>query len=194
MKINSDYRKQSRADLRGKWAIAVLMTLVYFIISSVCPSPWLSVLAIFVTPVLAYSFTIAILRNARRKALDFADMFLGFKDYGRFLGTSLLVILYSLLWSLLLIIPGVIKIYAYAMTPYLLEDNPELKYNAAIEQSMRMMDGKKMQLFLLDLSFIGWCLLSILTLGIGLLWVQPYMLGARAAFYEDLKAEYAANA
>ncbi len=80
------------------------------------------------------------------------------------------------------------------MTPYLLEDNPELKYNAAIEQSMRMMDGKKMQLFLLDLSFIGWCLLSILTLGIGLLWVQPYMLGARAAFYEDLKAEYAANA
>ena len=72
---------------------------------------------------------------------------------------------------------------------FILKDEPELKYNAAIEKSMSMMNGYKMKLFLLDLSFIGWMILSVLTLGIGLLFLQPYMSTARAAFYEDLKAE-----
>lgn len=73
------------------------------------------------------------------------------------------------------------------MTPYILKDNPEMKNNAAIEESMRMMDGHKLELFLLDLSFIGWALLSLLTCGIGFLWLTPYMNMARVNFYEDLK-------
>ena len=70
---------------------------------------------------------------------------------------------------------------------YILKDRPDLKYNGAIEESMRMMRGNKMKLFLLDLSFIGWILLCIITLGIALLWVEPYIVSARAAFYEELK-------
>ena len=79
--------------------------------------------------------------------------------------------------------------FSTADSHYILKDEPELKYNAAIEKSMSMMNGYKMKLFLLDLSFIGWMILSVLTLGIGLLFLQPYMSTARATFYEDLKAE-----
>ena len=103
----------------------------------------------------------------------------------------ILVVIYEFLWTLLLIIPGIIKYYSYAMTKFILLDEPELKYDAAIEKSMEMMKGKKFKLFLLDLSFIGWALLCILTLGIGLVLLVPYMYTARAAFYEDLKAELA---
>jgi uncharacterized membrane protein len=105
----------------------------------------------------------------------------------------LLKAIYLILWTLLLIIPGIIKSYSYAMTEFILKDNPEMKNNAAIEKSMAMMQGKKMKLFLLDLSFIGWIILAILTLGLGFVLLVPYMYTARAAFYEDLKAELEAG-
>ena len=75
------------------------------------------------------------------------------------------------------------------MVSYILKDDPTLKNNAAIEKSMKMMEGHKMQLFLLDLSFLGWVLLSCLTLGLGFLLLIPYIQTTRAHFYEDLKAE-----
>ena len=87
----------------------------------------------------------------------------------------------------MLIIPGVIKAYSYAMTDFILKDKPEMKNNAAIEKSMAMMDGYKMKLFLLDLSFIGWFILCLFTFGIGFFFLQPYIQVAHAAFYENLK-------
>ena len=117
-------------------------------------------------------------------------LFDGFKDYGRVFLTSLLQNIYTFLWTLLLIIPGIIKSIAYSQTFFVLKDNPELKNNAAIERSMAMMEGHKMEYFCLMLSFIGWILLSILTLGIGLLWVTPYMSTAMAHFYEYVKEDY----
>ena len=108
---------------------------------------------------------------------------------GRIFVTMLLQAVYTILWSLLLVIPGIIKSYSYAMTSFILKDEPEMKNNAAIEKSMAMMEGNKMKLFMLDLSFIGWAILCIFTLGIGLLFLQPYVAISRAAFYEDLKAQ-----
>ena len=105
------------------------------------------------------------------------------------IGSLLLQDVYTILWSLLLVIPGIIKSYSYAMTSFILKDEPEMKNNAAIEKSMAMMEGNKMKLFMLDLSFIGWAILCIFTLGIGLLFLQPYVAISRAAFYEDLKAQ-----
>ena len=99
----------------------------------------------------------------------------------------LLKMVYTMLWMLLLIVPGIIKSYSYAMTEYILKDDLEITENAAIEKSMQMMEGHKMELFLLDLSFIGWALLSILSCGIGFFFLEPYMITARAHFYEDLK-------
>ena len=107
-------------------------------------------------------------------------------------GSMILTGIYTFLWTLLLIVPGIIKSFSYAMTAFVLRDNPELKFNGAIEKSMKMMDGHKFDLFYLYLTFIGWGLLCILTLGIGLLWFVPYMQSASAHFYEDVKAEYEA--
>ena len=89
----------------------------------------------------------------------------------------------------MLLIPGIIKYYSYGLTDYILKDEPELCNNAAIERSMAMMEGNKMKLFLLDLSFIGWAILCLFTFGLGFFVLQPFMQVARAAFYEDLKKE-----
>lgn len=94
-----------------------------------------------------------------------------------------------ILWSLLLIVPGLIMAYAYSMTPYILDEHPEIGAWDASKRSREMMKGHKLRLFWLDLSFIGWFLLSILTLGIGFLWLIPYNEVSRVAFYNDLKAQ-----
>ena len=192
LKLNSELRAVSRTTLSGNWMMAALATLVYLLIAGGVSSIPVagSVLAIIITYPLAYGFAILFLDLFREgKPIDIGKLFDGFKDFGSVWGTLILVAIYTILWTCLLIIPGIVKSYSYALTPFILKDEPELKYNAAIEKSMRMMDGYKMKLFLLDLSFIGWMILSILTLGIGLLFLQPYMNTARAAFYEDLKAE-----
>lgn len=192
LKLNSKLRAISRTTLSGNWMMAALATLVYLLIAGGVSSIPVagSVLAIIITYPLAYGFAILFLDLFREgKPIDIGKLFDGFKDFGRVWGTLILVAIYTILWTCLLIIPGIVKSYSYALTPFILKDEPELKYNAAIEKSMRMMDGYKMKLFLLDLSFIGWMILSVLTLGIGLLFLQPYMNTARAAFYEDLKAE-----
>ena len=115
------------------------------------------------------------------------------KNYWHKVWGMFLVRLFTALWMLLLIIPGIVKMFSYAMTPYILEENPELTANEAIDRSRAMMKGHKFDLFWLYLSFLGWIILSIFTLGIGLLWLGPYIQTAHAAFYEDVKADYEVN-
>ena len=98
--------------------------------------------------------------------------------------------LFVFLWTLLFIIPGIIKAYAYAMTPYILVDNPELGPNEARLKSIEMMRGHKWKLFGLQLSFIGWFLLCLLSLGVGFIWLMPYVRTTYAAFYRNLKEEF----
>lgn len=96
--------------------------------------------------------------------------------------------LFTVLWTLLFIIPGIVKSYEYQMIPYLLADNPQMTKEQAFEESKRMMQGQKWKAFVLDLSFIGWNILSELTLGIlGIFYVQPYMDATHAALYEALR-------
>ena len=101
--------------------------------------------------------------------------------------------LFIALWSLLFIIPGIVKAFSYSMTPFILEEHPELSANEAIDHSRAMMKGHKFDLFWLILSFIGWGFLCLFTFGIGYLWLTPYMETSVASFYEDVKADYEAN-
>lgn len=94
--------------------------------------------------------------------------------------------LYILLWSLLLIIPGIMAAYSYALTPYILVENPDMTASEAIARSKELMAGNRWRLFCLQISFIGWHILAALTLGIGNLWLTPYTHAADAAFYRDL--------
>lgn len=96
----------------------------------------------------------------------------------------------SLVCTLALVIPGIMASMALFLTPYLLEDKPELSIVQALRLSRKMMRGHKMKLFCLQLSFIGWILLSALTLGIGMLWLMPYMTTTMAAFYQDVREQY----
>jgi len=93
------------------------------------------------------------------------------------------------LWSLLLIIPGIIKAYGYRMVPYILAENPSIGHWRALELSLAMTDGQKMDIFVLDLSFIGWYLLGTLAFGIGVVFVNPYVYGTNAELYRALKEQ-----
>ncbi|NMM63849.1 DUF975 family protein [Clostridium sp. P21] len=121
------------------------------------------------------------------------DLLYGFKNFGTFGKLFLLELIKSLfiiLWTLLLIIPGIVAWFKYSMAYYIIIDNPDLSVIDAINLSTEMMDGHKARLFHLVLSFIGWFLLGILTLGIGFIWILPYYETAQANFYEELKSTY----
>ena len=115
------------------------------------------------------------------------------KGYWHKVWGMFLMNLFIALWSLLFIIPGIVKAFSYSMTPFILEEHPELSANEAIDHSRAMMKGHKFDLFWLLLSFIGWGFLCLFTLGIGYLWLTPYMETAVAGFYEDVKADYEVN-
>ena len=119
------------------------------------------------------------------REVEFVTMFKGFDDFGK---TCWLGILQSLLlfaWSLLFAIPGIVKAYAYSMSYYILNDHPEMTANEAVTASKEMMKGHKGELFVLDLSFIGWSLLTGLTLGLLNIWLQPYMALSDLAYFEQ---------
>ena len=208
MKTNQDYKNAALAALKGNWTQAVLAGLAVFAIAlvanmltaadpegslaaivsmavSICVTVPLSVGLFAAYRNLYLGTDVKVVENAFKT---------GFGNWGHHVGGTLLVALYTLAWTLLLIVPGIIKSFSYALTPFILTDKPELSANEAIELSMKMMDGHKLDLFILYLSFIGWYLLSILTLCIGMLWVMPYMYTTMAAFYEDVKAEYESKA
>ena len=116
-----------------------------------------------------------------------------FGDYARYLIGIVLLVIYTFLWSLLLFIPGIIKGISYSMTYYIMRENPGMSGEQAIQRSMAMMRGHKMQYFLLFLSFIGWAILALIPAGLGFIWLIPYMYTAQAAFYEELKKDYEAR-
>jgi uncharacterized membrane protein len=149
----------------------------------------------------------------RRQEIGVADLFSRFHIFGKALGLRLFMALFIILWSLLLVIPGIIAAYRYAMAPYLMSENPDLGIREAVNISKQMMSGHKGRLFCLDLSFIGWYLLASLAVGLVQLpfWlgagmpmiilstllgfiasclVTTYQMNARAAFFLDLNYNF----
>ena len=131
-----------------------------------------------------------LLKTQDGKQPEFRDLFSQFDRFGTGFAQKFLRSLYVTLWSLLFLIPGFVKALSYAMTPFILAEHPELTVSQAITLSETMMDGHKMDLFLLGLTFLGWELLCVLTLGIGFLWLNPYINATYAAFYRQLQAEH----
>ena len=126
------------------------------------------------------------LNLADGKPAAIGDLFVYFPHLVNLVLSRLLRAVYAFLWMLLLIIPGIIATYRYRMTDFLLAEDPTLAPDEAISRSKELMDGRKFDLFVLDLSFIGWDLLCILTLGIGYLWLNPYKQASYTAFYRSL--------
>lgn len=200
----------ARKDLRGRWLEAALLTFVYVLVSClisatvgsglnlICPGFSL-IVALLLMP-MGWGWSMTFLECHRSDKDPFKDpfnvknLFVAYnKDFSRIFTTLFLQGLYTFLWTLLLIVPGIIKSLSYALTPYILKDYPELKNNQPIELSMAMMQGYKLELFILCLKYFGLCLLSILTLGIAYFWIAPFYSAAMVNFYEHVKAEYNAK-
>lgn len=130
-----------------------------------------------------------LLKQYDRKELQFSDLFSQFERFGTSFAQKFLRMLYTCLWALLLVIPGIVKGLSYAMTPFILEEHPEMTASEAIKASMKLMDGHKMDLFILGLTFLGWEILACLTMGIGFLFLNPYMNAAYAAFYRNISGQ-----
>lgn len=204
MKQNFEYRNAAFNMLKADWKGAVLLLLIIMLINTVISTALGFVIAseelasfanliaeIFVAIPLSYLFVKEILGFVRGGKIEISSSLVDkFKaDYLKSIKVIGLMSIYVFLWSLLLLIPGIIKAYSYCFAPYISMDNDELTAEECINESMKLTNGYKMKLFLLDLSFIGWYLLCIVTLGIAILWVVPYHEAARIALYEDIKAQ-----
>ncbi|MCR5696873.1 MAG: DUF975 family protein [Marinilabiliaceae bacterium] len=196
MKTRSELKDLAIASLKGKWGDAAVVTLIYMLICFALGIvnafiPLLGYLImILVLLVIGWGYQVIFLGLSRGGNASVGDLFEGFSNgqFGRIIGTMALMFLYVILWCLLLYIPGIIKALSYSMTPFILRDT-DLSYNEAIERSMKLMDGHKWQLFVLELSFLGWGILCMFTFGIGLLWLEPYMVTTYAEFYKNLLEE-----
>ncbi len=217
MRTNQDYKNAALAALKGNWAPAVLMTVLLFIIIGMAVAPqYAAMFSLDMTSASAMSTMLGIsggstilyillyypllyigYYNSTRLLYENGDdqmisnfFKLTFKNYWHNVWVIFLMMIKVFLWTLLFIIPGIYKALQYSMTPYIAVEHPELSASEAIAMSRQMTKGHILDLFLLGLSFIGWILLGIVTLGIGYYWLLPYMYTTFAAFYGDLKAEY----
>jgi uncharacterized membrane protein len=182
-----DYRALAWQRLNGRWGMMVLTFFIYSILVSALS--YTGIGSFLLLGVLSIGLSSVCLTLSRTGEAKLECLFDGFKgNIANAIICSMLYQLYLALWMMLFIIPGLIKAYSYAMTFYIMRDNPDISANDAITASRKMMNGHKAELFCLHFSFIGWILLGVITCGIGMLFVAPYMEMATAAFYENLKA------
>lgn len=183
----SELKDRALEKLDPVWWPSVGLTLVYFFVSGA--ASYVPFGGILVSGPLGVGMAIYFLKLSRDHETKLEDLFAGFQNFGNTFLLGLLQGLFIVLWSLLFIIPGIIAALAYSQAFYIMADDPTIKPMDALKKSREMMDGYKWDLFLLGLSFIGWALLCILTLGIGFLWLTPYMQATFVQFYFELKGD-----
>ena len=186
-------KAQAKEQIKGKIGVLIAVTLVIGAITAAAsflanliPGVGLAV-SIIVTPAFALSTIRIYLMVVRGGTPEVKNCFDGFDDFFSAFKVTLLVGIYTFLWSLLFIIPGIVKGYSYSMAMFVLADNKGKSARECIAESKAMMEGHKMELFVLDLSFIGWYLLCSLTCGLAALYVAPLLNTAHANFYEEIK-------
>ncbi len=186
---NAVLMAQARKSLEGRWGLAVLGFFVYWaVITAVNFIPIIgSIGGLFIGGPMVLGASIFALALARDQEASVDLVFKGFERFGTALAAYLLVILFIFLWTLLLIIPGIIAAFNYALTFFILADDETISASAAIDKSKAMMAGNRWKLFCLACRFIGWLLLCILTLFIGYFWLGPYLQVSFAKFYDDVK-------
>ncbi len=201
MKTRAELKAAAKKQLAGKWMDAAIFTLVYMVIVGLASGlsnalgnsfSWVgTVITLLIAGPLCYALSKYFLRLMRGEKVEWKIVFEGFT--GDMLTPSIKLYLWMMLkivlWSLLFIIPGIIKGYAYSQAFFLLTDDKKLGFKEALDKSEAMMDGHKWELFVLQLSFIGWAILASLTCGIGYLWLAPYITTTLANYYEELKTE-----
>jgi len=184
--------QMARKSLKDKWGLAIGTFVVYMLIIGAIQTtteffPLVGLLLLAISGPMALGIAIFSINISRNQDARLEQIFQGFNNFNTSLGAYLLMLLFTFLWTLLLIIPGIIAVLSYSMTFYILADDNSIGAMEAIDKSKKMMDGYKWKYFCLGLRFIGWSLLCILTLGIGFLWLLPFMQVSMVKFYDDIK-------
>lgn len=189
----AELKSRAKAQIKGKIGVLFLITLIIGAISGAAGAllgkiPGGSLVAsIIITPAFALSLMRVYLLVSQDAKPEIKDAFCGFDDFWSAFKVTFLVGLYTFLWSLLLVIPGIVKSYSYSMSLYILAENKGKSAKECIQESIEMTNGHKMELFVLSLSFIGWVLLGAITLGIAYIWIAPYMQVTYTNAYHSLK-------
>jgi uncharacterized membrane protein len=198
VKSNTEIRANARERLKGNWGKSVLTVVIYFILTNVIESVisndifgWiLGIMLLLIIGSWSAGILTYFIHLVRKEASSIKLLFSQLPRLIPFFILFLLQSLFILLWSLLLIVPGIIASLRYTLAFYILIDHPEMSASQAINRSKEMMLGQKWKYFKLFFFFIGWYLLCILSLGIGFLWLIPYIYATHASFYEDLRLKY----
>lgn len=192
MLTRAEMKQKAKEQLNGNLGLLILCGIIYAAISVACSMiPLVGVVGTFVvTPPLLVGLMMVLLEISKGNKPEVGTMFTPFNTcFGNSIVANLLVGIFTVLWTLLLIIPGIIKTYSYSMTFYILAEHPEMTGKEAITESRIIMDGHKWDLFVLELSFILWILLSMVTCGIALIYVLPYMNLTMTNFYNSIKRQ-----
>jgi uncharacterized membrane protein len=199
MLIVSDIRREAWDKLTDNWSKGILIWLVWGVLSSfnwfLTYSIVLSVFSSFyslfiIIPVTAGANWMFLKLVRDNEYLDVNNIFKAFQIWTRVITTYILIGAYVLLWTLCLIIPGIIASIAYSQAPFIILDDPDINPADALRLSKRMMEGYKWDYLRFVLSYIGWIFLGAITFGIGMLWVQSYIFAGNAAFYLTVKEIY----
>lgn len=189
MTPNALLTAQARHALKGKWGLAIGTGVVYMLVlmaSQAIPvaGPIISLLISGAMSIGLASFSLAL---ARGQNAQLEQIFSGFRKFGVGLGAYLLQLIFIILWSLLLIIPGVVAALSYAMTFYIIAEDDSIGPREAIGKSKALMLGNRWKLLCLTTRLSGWAILCLFTLGIGFLWLFPYAIVCLAKFYDDIQ-------
>jgi uncharacterized membrane protein len=183
----STIKTAAKSQLKGNLGILILAAILYCVIIGISSITYVGPIIIGGPFVVGLMGMYLMVMRGEKPGIN--NLFDGFKQFlGAFVG-YLLVGLFTFLWTLLLIVPGVIAAFRYSQVFFILKDNPEMDGLSAIRKSKEMMLGHKGELFVLSLSFIPWILLGCITLGIAFFWVGPYMSLTFANYYEELKKQ-----
>ncbi|MDR1705984.1 MAG: DUF975 family protein [Clostridiales bacterium] len=185
MPYRADLKHRAKEQIRGNIAILFIMMLLIGLMTGA------SAFTVVGPVILAGAFMISnagiYLSLSRGKRPELGDLFNGFYILGRAVGLYLMMSVFAFLWSLLFYIPGIIKMLSYSMAPYILAENPRMTSSEALNESKRMMRGHCGELFILQLSFLPWALLTAVTAGIAGIYVIPYMSATMANYYNALR-------
>lgn len=173
------------------WLIAVVVVVIQTAISYLVNAvPGIGQIAsLLLAGPVSFGVVAMFLKQTRTgEKMDIGDIFNGFRDdFSNTFLIGLMTFVFTFLWSLLFVIPGIVKSYSYSMAMYVKVDHPDYDWKQCIDESQRMMQGHKGELFVLDLSFLGWMIIGACCCGVGTLWVNAYMAAAHSQFYENLR-------
>lgn len=187
----AELKAAAKAQIKGNIGTLFLCYVIVFLITiAVGFIPKVgSAVTVIITPPFTVGLTLIYLGLIKGKKAELGTLFEGFTYIGKAVFLMAIVGIFTFLWSLLLIIPGIIKTLSYSMAYYVLAEHPEMSAREALNESKAMMDGHKWELFVLELSFLPWILLTGITFGIAAVYVVPYQSSTIANFYQKIKRQ-----